>query len=181
MAYLDTNVIIGYCFLQDVNHQNAVCVIKQLQGLDVERFYCSPLTLIELYSYISRSIDVLELPLELRNLIRTRELKVRVIAERCFLELPFSITFISDVGNLVDIKVIHSLVNVRMFHKFAEALELAPKLQIPSLDLLHLMYARQVPEHTKYFATLDKAIISKTEVIERVLGIKVIGIPFQFS
>jgi len=77
--------------------------------------------------------------------------------------------------------IINNLPNVRIFHKFAEALRLAPELQLPSLDLLHIIYARQVPERIKYFATLDKAIIGKAESIKNALGIEVITAPPQDS
>ena len=53
MAYLDTNVIIAYCFPQDNNHRNAKSLITKLQELGVKELYHSPLTLVELYSYVS--------------------------------------------------------------------------------------------------------------------------------
>jgi hypothetical protein len=62
--------------------------MRKLQELGVERFYGSPLTLVELYSYISRNIDAIELPPELRDLAPTRERKVRIIVKGCVLELP---------------------------------------------------------------------------------------------
>ena len=58
-------------------------------------------------------------------------------------------------------------------------LRLIPELQLPSLDLLHVIYAKQVPERIKYFATLDKAIIGKAESIKNALGIEVITAPLQ--
>jgi len=176
MAYLDTNVIIGYCFPQDRNYPNAVRLMKKLRELGIERFYSSPLTLVELYSYISRNIDSIELPPELRELVPTKTLKVRIIVKACASELPQPVTFISDTEGLLDVEAIYGVANIKMFHKFAKALKLAPELQIPTLDLLHLIYAKQVLDHVKYFATLDTAIIKKAEVIEKVLGVKVIGV-----
>jgi hypothetical protein len=149
--------------------------MRKLQELGIERFYGSPLTLVELYSYVSRNIDVLELPPELRDLVSTRELKVRIIVKECVSELPHPLTFISDVEGLLDVEAIHGATNIKMFHKFAKALRLAPELQIPTLDLLHLIYAKQ-SDHVKYFVTLDTKIIEKAGVIEKVLKIKVIGI-----
>jgi hypothetical protein len=66
--------------------------MRKLQELGVERFYGSPLTLVELYSYISRNIDAIELPPELRDLAPTRERKVRIIVKGCVLELPHPLT-----------------------------------------------------------------------------------------
>jgi hypothetical protein len=86
--------------------------------------------------------------------------------------------FISDTEGLINL-TINNLLNVRIFHKFAEALRLAPELQLPSLDLLHVIYAKQVPERIKYFATLDKTIIGKAESIRNTLGIEVITAPLQ--
>jgi hypothetical protein len=65
---------------------------------------------------------------------------------------------------------------IGVFHKFAEALRFFPRLRLASLDLLHLMYARQLVEHIRYFATLDTEILGRAGIIEKVLGIKVIGI-----
>jgi hypothetical protein len=105
---------------------------------------------------------------------------VRVIAEYCLSSLSSLTTsvFISDTEGLINL-IINNLPNVRIFHKFAEALRLAPELQLPSLDLLHVIYAKQVPERIKYFATLDKAIIGKAESIKNALGIEVITAPLQ--
>lgn len=107
---------------------------------------------------------------------------MRVIAEYCLSGLSSLTTsvFISDTEGLIKINLtINNLSNVRIFHKFAEALRLAPELQLPSLDLLHIIYARQVPECIKYFVTLDKAIIGKAESIKNALGIEVITAPPQ--
>jgi hypothetical protein len=150
--------------------------MKKLRELGIERFYSSPLTLVELYSYISRNIDSIELPPELRELVPTKTLKVRIIVKACASELPQPVTFISDTEGLLYVEAIYGVANIKMFHKFAKALKLAPELQIPTLDLLHLIYAKQVLDHVKYFATLDTAIIKKAEVIEKVLGVKVIGV-----
>jgi hypothetical protein len=38
------------------------------------------------------------------------------------------------------------------------------------------MYAKQLAEHTRYFATLDTEILGRAGIIEKVLGIEVIGI-----
>jgi hypothetical protein len=38
------------------------------------------------------------------------------------------------------------------------------------------VYAKQLAEHTRYFATLDTEILGRAGIIEKVLGIKVIGI-----
>jgi hypothetical protein len=55
-----------------------------LDELGVERFHASPLTLVELYSYISRNIDKLRLPPELRDLVGgDEELRVRVHVREC--------------------------------------------------------------------------------------------------
>jgi len=178
MAYIDTNVIIAYCFQKNTNHLNVVRIMKKLRELGVEIFYCSPLNLVELYSYISRNVDVFEVSAELREFIRAREQKVRVIAEFCLSIVSRMLipVFISDTKDVIDVTVMHGKPSVRIFHKFAKALKLVPELRIPTLDLLHLIYAKQVSEYIEYFATLDRVIISKAEVIEKVLGIKVIGI-----
>jgi hypothetical protein len=65
---------------------------------------------------------------------------------------------------------------IKVFYKFAEALQFSLKLRLASLDLLHLMYARRLVEHIRYFATSDTEILGRAGIIEKVLGIKVIGI-----
>jgi predicted nucleic acid-binding protein len=177
-VYLDTNVIIGYCFKEDQSHPNAVRVIRLLlEKLGVERFHASPLTLVELYSYISRNIDMLRLPPELRDLVGgDEELRVRIHVRECLARLPRPITLISDTGDVVGVSVGGGASTIGVFHKFAEALQFSPRLRLASLDLLHLMYAKQLVEHTRYFATLDAEILGRAGIIEKVLGIKVIGI-----
>jgi predicted nucleic acid-binding protein len=176
-VYLDTNVIIGYCFEEDQSHPNAARVMRLLlEKLGVERFYCSPLTLVELYSYISRNIDKLRLPPELRDLVGgDEELRVRVHVRECLARLPRPITLLSDTGDVVGVSVGGEASAIGVFHKFAEALQFSPKLRLASLDLLHLMYARQLVEHIRYFATLDADILGKASIVEKVLGIKVVG------
>jgi hypothetical protein len=130
--------------------------------------------------YVSRNVDILDIPEELKELTRTKEQRVRVIVEYCLSSLSSLATlmFISDTEGLINL-TINNLLNVGIFHKFAEALRLAPELQLPSLDLLHVIYAKQVPERIKYFATLDKTIIGKAESIRNTLGIEVITAPLQ--
>jgi hypothetical protein len=70
-----------------------------LDELGVERFYCSSLTLVELYSYISRNIDRFKLPPELRDLVGgNEELRVRVHVRECLARLPRPITLIRIQG-----------------------------------------------------------------------------------
>jgi predicted nucleic acid-binding protein len=177
-VYLDTNVIIGYCFKEDQSHLNAVGVMRLLlEELGVEKFYGSPLTLVELYSYISRNIDKLRLPPELKDLVGVdEELRVRVHVKECLARLPRPITLISDTGDILNLSVGGEVSTIGVFRKFAEALQFSPKLRLASLDLLHFTYAKQLAEHTRYFATLDTDILGKAGIIEKVLGIKVIGI-----
>jgi len=73
-----------------------------LEKLSAERFHASPLTLVELYSYISRNIDKLRLPPELRDLVGgDEELRVRVHVKECLARLPRPITLISDTGGML--------------------------------------------------------------------------------
>ena len=102
-VYLDTNIIIGYCFEEDQSRWNADRVVRLLlEKLDVERFHASPLTLVELYSYIPRNIGKLRLPPELRDLVEVdEELRVRVHVKECLARLPRPITLISDTGDML--------------------------------------------------------------------------------
>ena len=73
--------------------------------------------------YVSRNTDILNIPEELRELIRTKEQRVCVIAESCLSSRPRSITsvLISDTEGLINM-AIHGLPNVKIFHKFTETL-----------------------------------------------------------
>ena len=153
--------------------------MTKLQELGVKELYHSPLTLVSTHTYLGMLIFSIFLKnLESSLGLRNRE---RVIAEYCLSSLSSLTTsvFISDTEGLIKINLTINLSNVRIFHKFAEALRLAPELQLPSLGLLHIIYARQVPECIKYFVTLDKAIIGKAESIKNALGIEVITAPPQ--
>jgi hypothetical protein len=147
-----------------------------LEELGVEKFYGSPLTLVELYSYISRNINKLRLPPELRDLVEgDEELRVRVHVRECLARLPRPISLISDTMDVLNVSVGGEVSIIGVFHKFAEALQFSPKLRLASLDLLHLMYARQLVEYIRYFATLDADILGKADIVEKVLGVKVVG------
>jgi|YelNatPaOPRAMG01_1025707.scaffolds.fasta_scaffold69895_2 predicted nucleic acid-binding protein len=63
MSYLDTCVIISYCIDGDPNHSKAVNIIEKLRKIDeIDRFYASTFTLVELYSAVSRNIQNYRLP-----------------------------------------------------------------------------------------------------------------------
>jgi hypothetical protein len=73
-----------------------------LDELGVERFYCSSLTLVELYSYISRNIGKLRLPPELKDFLEVdEEPKIRVRVKESLARLPRPITLISDTGGML--------------------------------------------------------------------------------
>jgi len=61
MAYLDTDVILAYCIGGDPQHSKAVNILEKLRQ-NTNRFYVSPLTLVELYSVLSRNIQSYKLP-----------------------------------------------------------------------------------------------------------------------
>lgn len=102
-VYLDTNIIIGYCFEEDQSRRNADRVVRLLlEKLCVERFHASPLTLVELYSYIPRNIDKFKLPPELKDFLEVdEEPKIRVRVKESFARLPRPITLISDTGGML--------------------------------------------------------------------------------
>jgi len=63
MSYLDTCVIISYCVDGDPNHNKAVNIIEKLKKINgIDKFYASTLTLVELYSAVSRNIQSYRLP-----------------------------------------------------------------------------------------------------------------------
>jgi predicted nucleic acid-binding protein len=65
---------------------------------------------------------------------------------------------------------------LKLFHKFFDAVELADKLKLRTLDLLHIIYAGQLAKKRfiKYFVTLDSDFLAKIRVILENIGVEVI-------
>jgi|YelNatPaOPRAMG01_1025707.scaffolds.fasta_scaffold54672_3 predicted nucleic acid-binding protein len=166
MAYLDTDVILAYCIDGDPQHSKAVNILEKLRQ-NTNRFYVSPLTLVELYSVLSRNIQSYKLPPGIEELTNHRS-KLRTTITY-FLQL-LSINIPSDEAKLTDLD------GLKLFHKFLEAIDLATKLKLKTLDLLHIAYASQLAKKKliQFFITFDSKILENKEAILKNTGIEVI-------
>jgi len=166
MAYLDTNVIIAYGFDGDPNHEKAVSIIEG--GRSVGEFYGSTFTLVELFCALYRNIQKYRLPPGIEQIVDERS-KVRVTVS--YLLYNLNIHMFSDESRLMDLD------NLKSFHVFYEAIHLAQKIKLRTLDMLHLAYANQLAKKNiiDYFITLDSAIVEKKGEIEESIGVKVVS------
>jgi len=166
MSYLDTSVIIAYCIERDPQHNKAVKIIEKLK--ETSKFYASTLTLVELYSWLSRNIQKYKLPPGIEEIL-DYESKLRLTIPYCLQILSTAI--FSDETKLT------SIGNLKLFYKFSEAINLAAKLKLKTLDLLHITYASQLAEegYVNFFVTFDSDILDKKETIQESTGIKIIG------
>jgi predicted nucleic acid-binding protein len=155
MSYLDTSVIIAYCVEGDPHHNKAENIVEKLRQ---NKFYGSPITLVELYSVISRNIQRYKLPPDIEE-IANHKIKLLVTVKYFLQLIPIHLT--SDEAKLRDFE------QLKLFHKFFDAIELADKLKLRTLDLLHIVYAAQLAkkELIKYFVTFDYDFFDKKEAI----------------
>jgi predicted nucleic acid-binding protein len=167
MSYLDTSVIIAYCIGGDPQHSKAVNIIEKVRQ-KVDKFYASTLTLVELYSVISRNIQKYKLPPGIEEITNYR-IKLRVTITY-FLKL-LSLYIFSDEAKIIDLD------RLKLFYKFFDAISLATELKLKTLDLLHLAYARQLAKKKliKFFVTFDSEIIKNKEVILKNIEIEVVN------
>ncbi len=65
---------------------------------------------------------------------------------------------------------------LKLFHKFLDAIDLADNLKLRTLNLLHIVYADQLAEKKliKYFVTFDSDFLDKKEAILENTGVEVI-------
>jgi predicted nucleic acid-binding protein len=169
MSYLDTCVIIAYCVDGDPNHGKAVNIVERLRRvIGANEFYASTLTLTELYSVLSRNIQSFRLPPGIEELVDYKT-KLRLAVAYLLQLIPLHI--ISDEAKLADLDC------WKIFNKFFEGINLAFKLKLKTLDLLHIAYASQFMEKglVKFFVTFDSEILENREAILEGLGIEVLG------
>jgi len=154
VAYLDTNLLLSHYFAEDPNHPYAAQLMENLRTRG-EEMRISPLTLVELYTHISRRIGALKLPPHYAKL--SQEEKVAAVATHV-LKHAGAQPVDNTPADLLQ-----------------KAMRLAHALRLKTLHLLHIAYALHLAErgliHT--FATLDKEIAERRDVIEK-LGLKLL-------
>lgn len=163
MAYVDTNVIISFYFDDERSHEIARKIVDRLRGRNT-RLYASPLTIVELFSAISRKLPNLRLPPHVEIIVKELKPYEKTIVHiliRSMLE-SLNITVVDDdpIFDLFDNRV-------RMFYIFRKAIENSVSLKLRTLDLIHVSYALQLASKglLDTFVTLDKEIIYKRDFI----------------
>jgi len=156
--YLDTNVIIARYKPQDplFSVSNDLFERKDLV------FTVSPLTLVELHSVISRLKSQLIFSNEIKD-VDSRTL-VSFIIRDCNLQ------FLAR-NFLFSYKVEKSRARIPL--EYYLSIIFADKIQLRTLDLIHIAYAYMIKDFIDVFTTGDEEILEKSNVIERLLGITV--------
>jgi predicted nucleic acid-binding protein len=161
VSCLDTDVILAYCIDGDPRHSKAVNIVEKLRQ-NTNKFYASPLTL-ELYSTLSRNIQSYNLPPAIEELTNHRS---KLPGNNYIFPPPLSINIPSDEAKLADLD------GLKLFHKFLETIDLATKLKLKTLDLLHIAYASQLVKKklTRFSITFDSKILDNKEAILKIQG-----------
>ena len=157
-CYVDTSLIIARYKPADALHKTS----KTLFEKSDLKLYISPITLIELYSILSRIIRELELPLVKGPLLDTL---VAFIVEDCKLNI---VTRTYVIDETIAGQTHKSTLEYHILMRFAE------KLKLRTLDMLHYSYAWMVKKTlgVNNFVTGDDELLEKSEVTRGVLGIK---------
>jgi predicted nucleic acid-binding protein len=163
MAYVDTNVIISFYFDDERSHEIARKIVDRLRGGNT-RLYASPLTIVELFSAISRKLPNLRLPPHVEIIVKElkpgEETIVHILIRSMLESLNTTVVDDDPIFDLFDNRV-------RMFYIFRKAIENSVSLKLRTLDLIHVSYALQLASKglLDTFVTLDKEIIYKRDFI----------------
>ena len=157
LMYLDTNVIIAVYKPNDPLYRDA----NKLFGKS-HSFVISPITIIELYSALSRIKPHMKLREEFKN-INLDTLLVYIITD---LKLKvITKTYITKL------QLPNQMVKIPL--EYYISIKLAEKIKLKTLDLLHIAYAYILKEEISYFVTGDRDIIQAKKRIKQQTGIEV--------
>ena len=143
--YLDTSFVLSLAVSDDVNHGVAL-ELEKIVGEAI----VSKLVVAELYAYFSRVLDKRREALEMEDYEEYIEAMVLYSIRRSH-------------AKVVDAGLDELLEMVPRY---------APKLKLKTLDLLHALAAYKLGANR--IITLDKDYASKSDLIERWLGLKVV-------
>jgi len=144
LEYLDTSYVISLSTINDVNHELAVKISKDLSEPIV-----SNLTVIELYTYYSRNPDK-----ELMELVGDLKLVVKS-SVKFSLEKANARIIEVDLNNIIDY-----------------AKDLAVEFKLKTLDLLHIAAAINIGVNT--IVSFDKEILKLKGKLEKEYSITII-------
>ena len=162
MAYVDTSVVISRYMPKDPMNR----ISQEFFSKD-RTSYITPLTLTELHSVFSRTMEQIHLPENVRiDLPLAVSTLVSLTIKHCNLTIasvPY--TVLAEIGGL----------SVRAPIEQAISYFLAGKLKLRSLDLLHiaLCWVLKMQQRVDLFVTADDEITSKKEIIQKETGVRV--------
>ena len=130
-------------------------------------YYITPLTLMELHSVFSRTMEQIQLPEEVKiDLPVAVSTLVSLAIKHCNLTIASTpYTVLAEIGGLT----------IRAPVEQAISYFLAGKLKLRSLDLLHvaLCWVLKMQGRVDLFVTAEDEITSKKEIIQKEIGVRV--------
>lgn len=184
MYYLDTSVLISYIFTSDINHKRSKNALESIASKG-DKLYISQLALLEMHNVTCRKM----LKEGVGGMIRPPQWNLGSMADyeaRCRSLLFYMIGFLNHrLGvELVGSSDLYGSeafsigsVKLEMPRVFWEALSLSTKLNIKTLDLLHLAYASMLSKsHSiKFFVTCDIENFGRIrDKVKQLLGIEIL-------
>jgi len=158
--YVDTSVIVARYKPSDELYNSSERLFSQRGIL----LYVSPLSLAELYAVLSRVREQIHTPSSIHPSINTL---VAFIVRECRLH-------IITQANSVTKKL--GTTKLRTSPEYFISMKVAEKLQLKTLDLLHLAYASlaRVRYRVNGFVTGDKEILDRSRLIRTALRLEVL-------
>lgn len=152
--YVDTSVIVARYKPADPLHREAE---KLLQGKGA-RLYVSPVSLLELYSVLSRVRDELESPLLEEPILETL---ITFIVQDCKLS-------ILSQSRIVERRLAGQTLTIPL--EYHLAMRYADRMKLRTLDMLHLAWAHI--HGVNRFVTGDEEILERSKTIKEIFKVK---------
>jgi|WetSurMetagenome_2_1015567.scaffolds.fasta_scaffold421716_2 predicted nucleic acid-binding protein len=165
MYYLDTCVVLAYAFDSEVKHENAVTMIKSLNG---ELFFSS-FGATELVCCISRNLGKYHIPIpNFQNF--NDEVKIDLLARYVIENLKLS--FIDDDPRISA----SSLLKKDAYYQFNDVMHHAHQIKLRTGDAIHVSIAKELKKMGKigYIVTTDSDINDKKDEIRDATGLEII-------
>ena len=162
-VYVDTSIIIARYKPNDPLHS----IANRFFEKDYD-FIISPITIVELYSVLSRIKPFLKFKEELKNA------NIDTIVAFIIYDSKLRIVTRSFMPSMQILgKKFRVPLEYRLAMKFAE------KLQLRTLDLLHIAYAYMLRDMLDYVVTGDDDVLKARELIKQCTGLEVVS-PSKF-
>ncbi|MGQ4892176.1 MAG: PIN domain-containing protein [Candidatus Njordarchaeia archaeon] len=158
--YADTNLIIARYKPKDHLYD----IANKIFNLDQYKIVISPISLVELFSVLSRVKNHIKIPPSIRGFDLSTLIKF--IVDDCNIAL-ISETYIIETNVLA--------AEIKLPLEYYIAFSLAERIKLRTLDLLHIAYTYILKNKIDAFVTGDKEILQKKEQILNELQIKVLS------